>query len=88
MRTYLGTNFEIWTGQQSWFWRFSDRNRGSIGAAASEADAVRDACRAIEETAATAPFRDWKYLEAAMLGWEFTLSRLEQYLPQVNCACR
>ena len=88
MRTYLGTDFEIWTGQQSWFWRFSDRNRGCVGAAASEADAVREACRAIEENTAASPFREWKSFEAALLGWESTLSRLEHYLPQVNRACR
>jgi len=88
MRTYLGTDFEIWNGQRTWFWRFSDRNRGSVGAAASEADAVRDACRAIEESTEASPFREGKSFEAAMLGWELTLSRLEHYLPQVNRACR
>ena len=88
MRTYLGTDFEIWSGQQSWFWRFSDRNRGSVGAAPSEADAVREACRAIEESTEASPFRELKSFEAALLGWEFTLSRLERYLPQVNRACR
>ena len=88
MRTYLGTDFEIWTGQQSWFWRFSDRNRGSVGAAASEADAVREACRAIEESTAASPFREWRSFEAALRGWEFTLTRLERYLPRVNRACR
>jgi hypothetical protein len=88
MRTYLGTDFEIWTGQQSWFWRVSDRNRGSVGAAASEADAIREACRAIEESTGTSPVREWRCFEAAMLGWEFTLNQLERYLPQVNRACR
>jgi hypothetical protein len=88
MRTYLGTDFDIWTGQQSWFWRFSNRNHGSVGAAASESDAVREACRAIEESTGASPFRELKSFEAALLGWEFMLSRLEHYLPQVNRACR
>ena len=88
MRTYLGTDFEIWTGQQTWFWRFSARNRGSVGAAASEADAVREACRAIEESAGSFPLKEWKSFESALLSWECALNQLEHYLPQVNCAGR
>jgi hypothetical protein len=103
MRTHLGTRFEIWTGQQSWFWRFSDPSRaaGSIGAAASEADAVRDARFAIEEMFAARPRptratgREARMrasiatpgaFEAAMIGWNLSLTRLENYLAQVNCA--
>jgi hypothetical protein len=102
MRTHLGTRFEIWTGQQSWFWRFSDGSRGggSIGAAATETDAVRDACLAIEEmigdrTETTRPkYQDAKMrlpieapseFQAAMIGWSLSLTRLENYLAQVNC---
>jgi len=86
MRTYLGTRFEIWTGQQSWFWRFCDPNRqsGSIGAAATETDAVREACRAIEEYAGDS-FGDCRSLESALIGWEFSFQALEHYLSQVSC---
>ena len=102
MRTHLGTRFEIWTGQQSWFWRFSNESRcgGSIGAAATETDAVRDACLAIEEmiggrTGTTRPMgQDAKVrlpidapseFHATMIGWNLSLTRLENYLAQVNC---
>jgi hypothetical protein len=54
MRSYshFGTGFEVWNRQQSWFWIVVNPgcNRGSIGAAASEADAVRDASVSIEES--------------------------------------
>src|SRR5215469_1360835 len=102
MLTHLGTRFEIWTGQQSWFWRFSNGSRsgGSIGAAATETDAVRDACLAIEEmiggrTGTTRPMgQDAKVrlpidapseFHATMIGWNLSLTRLENYLAQVNC---
>jgi hypothetical protein len=98
MRTHLGTRFEIWTGQQSWFWRFSDPGRGggSIGAAATETDAVREACLAIEEmqdSRVTHPI--WVEPEAkpslralkesVMNGWNLSLTRLENYLAHINC---
>src|SRR5262245_18886726 len=103
MRTRLGTRYEIWTGQQSWFWRFSQPNRaaGSIGAAASEADAVRDACFAIEEMfaarsrTARSICREAKMIcsiaspgasEAAIIGWNLSLTTLEKYLARLNCA--
>jgi len=100
MRTHLGTRFEIWTGQQSWFWRFSDPSRagGSIGAAATETDAVREACLAIEELhagRATRPMgweakvkpsmRALKEFESAVIGWNLSLTRLEKYLAHLNC---
>lgn len=99
MRTHLGIRFEIWTGQQSWFWRFSDPNRagGSIGAAATETDAVREACLAIEEMHADRAARPmgWeakvpsmkalKEFESTVIGWHLSLTRLENYLAQINC---
>ncbi|MGA8058210.1 MAG: hypothetical protein WB999_08200 [Candidatus Binataceae bacterium] len=50
-RDHLGTGFEVWTGGQSWFWCLLNprRDGGAIGAAATEADAVREAFVAIEE---------------------------------------
>jgi hypothetical protein len=50
-RTYLGTRFDVWNGNQAWFWLVlnSRRNAGVVGAAAREADAVQEACRSIEQ---------------------------------------
>jgi hypothetical protein len=99
MRTHLGIRFEIWTGQQSWFWRFSDPSRagGSIGAAATETDAVREACLAIEEMhaeravrpmgweAKVASMKALKEFESTVIGWNLSLTRLENYLAHINC---
>ena len=99
MRTHLGTRFEIWTGQRSWFWRFSHPSRGggSIGAAATETDAVREACLAIEEMHAGRATRPmgWeakvkcstealREFEAVMMGWNLSLTRLQNYLAHIN----
>jgi hypothetical protein len=100
MRTHLGTHFEIWTGQRSWFWRFSDPSRGggSIGAAATEIDAVREACLAIEEmhdgramhpmweAKVKPPMEALMEFESAMIGWNLSLTRLENYLARINSA--
>jgi hypothetical protein len=53
-RDHLGIRFEVWSGEWTWFWRAFNtrRNRGAVGAAATEADAVREACVAIEEMSA------------------------------------
>ena len=53
-RDYLGTSFEVWPGQWTWFWCLQNthRNGGAIGAAATEAEAVHEACDAIEEISA------------------------------------
>jgi hypothetical protein len=50
-RDHLGTRFEVRTDRWTWFWCLVDPplNRGATGAAATEADAVREACTAIEE---------------------------------------
>jgi hypothetical protein len=49
-RSHQGTNFEIWNAQQTWFWLVANphRNGGAIGAAATEEQAVREACSSIE----------------------------------------
>jgi hypothetical protein len=54
-RFHLGTRFEVRTDRRTWFWCLVNPpfNRGAAGAAATEADAVREACAAIEEMSAT-----------------------------------
>lgn len=53
-RNHMGTGFEVWDGRQTWFWSVISphRNGGAIGAAATEDEAVREACQSIEEIAA------------------------------------
>lgn len=48
----MGTGFDVWDGHQTWFWSLigPHRNSGAIGAAATEDEAVREACQSIEET--------------------------------------
>lgn len=50
-RFHRGQKFELWTSQGACFWRLVDsrRNGGIIGAAASEAEAMREARTTIEE---------------------------------------
>jgi hypothetical protein len=47
----MDISFEVWTGQESWFWYVVNpkRNGGMIGAAASEMEAIREARSAIAE---------------------------------------
>jgi hypothetical protein len=78
-RTYSGIIFEIWEGQQTWFWFVLDPHRegGAIGAAASENDAVRDACFSIDEML-------YARREPPMaVDWEISLANLERYLANV-----
>jgi hypothetical protein len=53
-RDHQGTSFEVWAGHRTWFWCLPStyRNGGAIGAAATEAEAVHEACDAIEEISA------------------------------------
>ncbi|HEY2525618.1 MAG TPA: hypothetical protein VGI29_11215 [Candidatus Binataceae bacterium] len=53
-RDHLGTRFEVRTDRWTWFWRLVDPpfHRAAAGAAATEADAVSEACTAIEEISA------------------------------------
>jgi hypothetical protein len=51
---YMGTCFDVWNvgdDQPAWFWLVLDshRDRGTIGSAATEADAIREACVSIDE---------------------------------------
>jgi hypothetical protein len=76
-RIHRGTGFEVWTSQQSWFWRVATpcRNGGTVGAAASEADAVSEACTAIDEMPSCSPG-----IDSAARGWEGALADLGRYL--------
>lgn len=53
-RRYMGMGFDVWNGERTWFWSSIDprRNCGTIGAAATQAEAVLEACRSIEEAVA------------------------------------
>lgn len=55
MRHHLGIGFEVWKAHQSWYWLVAGPglNGGAIGAAATEASAMRDAYWSIEEMAAS-----------------------------------
>jgi hypothetical protein len=57
MRNHLGTRFNVWKRRQSWFWLVLSEhgNSGAIGTAATEAEAVGEACSSIEEMAAQRP---------------------------------
>jgi hypothetical protein len=50
-RSHLGIGFELWSNQRVWFWSVVNPpgNGGAIGAATTEAEAVREACTVIEE---------------------------------------
>lgn len=75
LQRYRGIDFEVWDGQESWFWFVldPDRDSGAIGAAASENEAVRDACHSIDEMLPRAD-------TCIAVGWELSLSNLERYL--------
>ena len=94
---YRGMSFDAWTNQQTWFWSVVNpsRNGGTIGAAATEVDAVREACMSIDEssaerrgcaavwraTAGTASNAALHRTESTIVaGWERSLASLERYL--------
>jgi hypothetical protein len=86
-RSYLGNSFEVWHSQRTWFWGVADphRNGGTIGAAPTEVEAVREACSLIEETSAqhragaAAPCTA-KEASLVVMDWENSLASLERYL--------
>jgi hypothetical protein len=68
---HLGIGFEVWNNQQSWFWYVDNTSRnGTIGAAASESDAIAEAHSSIEEISDS----------SARTGWECSLGKLARYL--------
>jgi hypothetical protein len=56
--SHLDISFELWSNQRVWFWSVVNPccNGGAIGAAATEAEAVGEACAAIEEISAPRRF--------------------------------
>jgi len=52
---YSGVSFVVWKGQGTWFWSLVRpyRQGGTIGAAASKAEAMREAQFAIEHPGVT-----------------------------------
>lgn len=99
-RDHLGTGFEVWTAQQTWFWFVINPHRsgGMIGAAATEAESVREACLSIEKMSAqrragtAAPRVTAKnasmppFIQSnsiTLAGWECALKNLERYLTRV-----
>jgi hypothetical protein len=87
-RCHQHAEFKVWSGRHIWLWFVADYNRksGVIGAAATEAEAVSEARRSIEEMSApcqspvvrSCPING---LPSAERGWPESLARLERYLP-------
>ncbi len=79
---YLGRTFEVWNGQRSWFWMVTEpgRDGGTVGAAATRADASRAACRSIEEDAAAPLPPPSDSLVDAFLEWERMLASLARHI--------
>ena len=73
---YLGESFQLWNRQHAWFWLVAGPGRegAAIGVAASEPDAVRDACSSIDEMSAR------KTLAPSLSIWQVALLNLERYL--------
>ncbi len=85
---YLGRTFEVWNGQRSWFWMVTEpgRDGGTVGVAASRADAIRAACRSIEEAAAVPLPEASDSIVDAFLGWERTLASLARHIARGCCS--
>jgi hypothetical protein len=76
-KNHLGIGFEVWNAQQSWFWLVDNTSRnGTIGAAATESDAIAEAHSSIEEISNS----------KARFGWECSLGKLARYLASVRDA--
>ena len=73
-KNHLGIGFEVWNAQQSWFWLVDNTNRnGTIGAAATESDAIAEAHSSIEEISNS----------NACSSWECSLGKRARYLASV-----
>ncbi|MFZ1888006.1 MAG: hypothetical protein WAU33_08235 [Candidatus Binataceae bacterium] len=90
-RSYSSIGFEVWNNARSWYWLVKNpaHGIGSIGAAPTEADAVGEACAAIEEIFAqeNASMRELRRCQhAGMPDWMASLQNLERFLACVNRA--
>jgi hypothetical protein len=92
-RSYSGIGFEVWNNARSWYWLVKNpaHGTGSIGAAPTEADAVAEACAAIEEISASEggrkSMRELRRCQhAGMPDWMASLQNLERFLACVNRA--
>ena len=88
---YLGVAFQIWSGPQTWFWFVVNphQNGGAIGAAASEGDALREACLSIEEISSqrqTAANHRNDDCMAPLICWKGALDNLNRFLAAFNHA--
>jgi hypothetical protein len=101
---HLGTSFEIWNGRHTWFWFVADAccSGAAIGAAANQAEAIREARLSIEEMAATrsrgaeAPgirsslvcaTRRRSRVSSTDPAWNELLTNLERYLTRLCSQC-
>jgi hypothetical protein len=87
-RTFSGIIFEVWPGEQCWFWFVIDPycDGGAIGVAAGENEAVRDACASIDGMlACLEPQREPspEFFPMTAQGWEASLASLERYLNRI-----
>ena len=86
--SYLDASFEVWPSQQTWFWFVvGPFGGGTIGAAATEAQAIADACSSIEEaqTGAATPTEQCSATALAAIRWNESLASLDCYL-RTRCA--
>ena len=99
--SHLGTSFEVRHERHMWVWFVSDPrcNGASIGAAASEAEAIGEACSTIEEMevrrrsciAAAATFgktaapttHECNPASSVAIGWKELLAGLDRYLTRL-----
>jgi len=51
MHSHLGISYRVWRRRESWFWLVHNQphSGATIGTAATEAEAIADACSSIEE---------------------------------------
>ena len=90
-RHHLGIGFDVWDvrdEQPSWFWLVVDSHRsgGTIWSAATEADAVREACASIEERSSPPTPLVHQADSITSTGWKGSLASLERYLAGLNVA--
>lgn len=81
--SYLDASYEVWPSQQTWFWFVAGTfGGGTIGAAATEAQAIADACSSIEEaqTGAAPTTEQCSATALAAIRWNESLASLHCYL--------